>query len=450
ALAGGTTPIPVDVRPDLRLLLFTAGLATATVLLFGLLPAVRGTRIDLWPTLKADERISGAARRRTFGGLVVIAQVALSLVLVFGAGLFARSLRNLMRVPPGYDRENVLTVRMDPRAAGYAPSQLPDLYRRLIERVRTVPGVRSASVSLGSIAGGVTRTSGISAQGYVPRVGERSNAQEVLVGPDYFATVGMVLLRGRDFDARDAENAARVAIINETMAQYYFPGQDPIGRHFGYSAGHLDFEVVGLVRDAKVNNLREATPRVAFRPVFQEPEYLESIDVRVDNASALAADIRRIVSDVDRNLPILGASTLSAQVARTMTQERLVARLSGLLGLFALALACLGLYGVTSYSVALRTPEIGIRMAIGARSISVRRMVLIQTIRLVVIGLIVGTPLSLGLARSLATQLFGLTATDPLTLVGSALLLASVTALAADIPARRASHLDPMTALRSE
>jgi predicted permease len=451
ALAGGATPIPVDVRPDLRLLLFAAALASATVLLFGLLPAVRGTRLEVWPALKADARTSGFARGLDFGKVLVVAQVALSLALIFGAGLFTRSLRNLVRVAPGYDRESVLTVRMDPRAAGYPPSQLPSLYRRLIERVRAVPGVRSASVSLGSLAGGVTRSSGIAAAGHVPRIGERSDAQENLVGPDYFATVGMTLLRGRDFDGRDTEGAPRVAVINETMAQHYFPGQDPMGLRFGYSPGHLDIEVVGLVRDAKVNNLREATPRVAFRPAFQEREYLESIDVRAEgDAPALRAEIQRVARDVDRNLPILGVSTLGEQVARTMTRERLVARLAGLLGLLALALACLGLYGVTSYGVALRTAEIGIRMAIGARAVGVRRMILGQSLRLVVFGLLLGVPLALALGRLLATQLFGLTAADPLALVGSGLVLTSIAALAADIPARRASHVDPMRALREE
>jgi predicted permease len=450
-LGAGAPLLPVEVRPNLHLLAFAVILTTTTASLFGLVPAIHGTRFEPWQALKSGSRSTGLGRGRDFGTLLVVTQVALSLVLLFGAALFARSLRNLTRVAPGFDLENVLTVRMDPRAAGYPPSQLPGLYRRLIERVRAEPGVRSASVSLGGLASGVVRTSGIAAEGYVPRVGERSDAQENLVGPDYFATVGMPILRGRAFDARDSESSPRVVIINETMARHFFPGQDPIGRHLGYSPGRLDFEVVGIVRDAKVNNLREPPPRMAFRPVFQEPEYLQSLDVRTGGrAAAVEAAIRAAAADVDPDLPILGASTLAEQVGGTMTQETLLARLTGLLGILAVALACLGLYGIASYAVVRRTTEIGIRMALGAPSSSVRRLMLGRTLTLVLIGLVLGLPLALAFGRAVASQLFGLTATDPLALAGAVFLLVAVAALAADIPARRASQLDPVTALRSE
>jgi len=452
--SGDATPVALQLRLDYRVLGFGAALSIATGLAFGLWPALRATRLDLTAALKDNARAARGGSRPAFGRALVVGQVALSLVLLAGAALFARSLQNLARIDTGFDQGRVLTARLDPRAAGYSEEQLPGLYQRLLDRARALPGVRLASLSLYSLVSGSARTSSIHAAGRPHQPGEENSGQENYVGPDYFATVGMTLVRGRDFGPQDDEKSPKVAIVNESFVRRFFGDENPLGRRFGYGGPPEDaaYEVVGVVRDVKVNDLRERTPPMSYYPLRQHPaEYARSLDVRtVGDPRRVAAELRQALGEVDRNLPVREVITLAEQVDRTLTRERLVARLTGLFSLLALGLACLGLYGVMSYAVARRTGELGIRMALGATPRGVRWMVLREALLLVLIGVAAGLPLAVAAARLAAGLLYGLSPTDPATLTAAALIMLGVAGLAAYLPARRASRVDPMDALRYE
>jgi predicted permease len=372
-------------------------------------------------------------------------------VLLFGAGLFLRSLLNVARTPPGFDRDRLVSVRLDVRAAGYRPAELPALYRRLVDGARSVPGVRLATVALSGIATGSARSSGIATEGQTPRPGGPPDAQENYVGPDYFETVGMPLVRGRGFEPHDTKGSRRVSVINETMARDFFPGKDPIGQRFGYEPGQLDIEVVGVVRDARVLSLRQAAPPLAYHPLIQDPQYVETVDVRTDrDPAAVGVEVRKVVEGIDPRIQIRGVNTLAQQLDRTLSDERLIARLSGLFAVLALALAGLGLYGLSSYGVSRRTREIGVRMAIGATSGAVQRLVLGRTLRLTALGVGLGIPMALVAARAVTAQLYGLSPADPTTLALAVLVVLAIAALSGQHPARRAARLEPTTALRAE
>jgi predicted permease len=383
------------------------------------------------------------------GRTLVVVQVAFSLLLVSGAGLLARTLWNLLQMDLGFNREHVLTVRIDPRSAGFTAAQLPSLYAQMVERVRAVPGVQSAGIALSSIAGGGTISSGINVPGYTPDPRENMSIDENYVDPGYFETVGMRLLDGRDFDARDTERAPRVAVINETMARHYFGARSPIGRHYGY--GSTQFEIVGVVRDAKVRGPRSPLRPMAYRPIRQEMDYARSLEVRTQgDPRAVASEIRKVIAGLAPDLPIQDVATLAERVNRLLAQERLIAELTGLFGFLALLLACIGIYGLISYAVARRIPEMGIRMALGARRASVVWLVLREALILVLIGLVIGIPLVSAAARLVTSLLFGVSPTDPATLAATAVLMLSIAIVAAYLPARRASRVDPMGALRYE
>jgi predicted permease len=441
--------IDVDLRLDYRLLAFTGALALATGLLFGLAPAFRLTHVEPGAALKSGTSATAPGRRLTLGRTLVIVQVALSLLLVSGAALLARTLWNLLQMDPGFNREHVLTVRIDPRSAGFAPAQLPPLYAQLVERVCALPGVRSATIALSSIAGGGTFSSGVNVPGHTPGPRENMSVDENFVDPGYFATVGMPLVEGRDFDTHDTEKAPKVAVINETMARRYFDSRSPIGRSYGY--GSSQFQIVGVVRDAKVRGPRSALRPMAYRPIRQQMEYARSLEVRTQaDPRAVASELRKLIGEVAPNLPIQDIATLSERVNRLLAQERLIAQLTVFFGLLALLLACIGIYGLISYAVARRTAEMGIRMALGARRASVVWLVLREALVLVMIGLAAGIPLLFAAARLASGLLFGVSPTDPATLSATALLMLSIAALAAYLPARRASRVDPMVALRYE
>ena len=444
-----STPLPIDVGANPRVLAFTSATALLTAILFGLAPAVIVTRQDVNSALKAS---SASRPRLLISRPLVVAQVALSLLLLTGAGLFVGTLRNLRTVDLGFAAEQVVQARVSPLSSGYKQEQLPELYGRLLQRVNSIPGIRSASMSSSGFLTGRSRTCCIAVQGYTPQPTEDREIQTLSVTPGYFFTIGLPLVTGRDFSPSDVSSkpgeSPKVAIINETMARHYF-GENPIGGRFGWGDQQVsyDFEVVGVVKDANYGRLRDKTASLIYFPV--QGESLLVVRAASDPATLLAT-IRREIQAVDNRLEISTIRTVPQLLDQAVSQERLLAKLSSFFGLLALLLASIGLYGVLSYDVTRRTHEIGIRMALGARRLDVLTMVLRETLWLVSIGLAIGLAASLATTRLIASFLFGLNEKDPFTLATAAILLLSVALFAGCLPARRATRVDPMIALRHE
>jgi predicted permease len=437
-------PTPLLTGVDWHVLGFTIALSVATGLLFGLSPAFRATKMDLGAAAKQRRpgrfRLSGAK-------LLVSLQVALSLVVVFGAALFVRSLRNLANVELGFDREHVLTVWIDPRIAGYDVARLPPLYQQLVERTESIPGVRSAAVSMCALAVECLSIDGdIKISGYQPARGEDVRLQYSVVGPDYFSTVGMRLSRGRDFQPSDS--GKRYAVVNEAMVRRYIGSRDPLGLQFG---DHMQSEIIGVVRDARVNRVREEPLPMAYYPFRGNPVYANSLEVRaVGDPNSIAAGVRKAVNDVAPDLPVELITPLALQVDRSLNPERMGSVVTSAFGILALGLACFGLYGVMSYAVSRRTSEIGVRMALGARPKNVLWAVLREALGLVALGLAVGIPIVIFASRSVSALLYGLAPNDLATLVATMLVLIVVGVFAALWPALRASRVSPLAALRHE
>ncbi len=440
-------PAPLLAGLDRRVLAFTLALSIATGLLFGLAPAFRATRMELGAAMKRGPRNIRGRFRFNGAKLLVAAQVALSLVVVFGAALFARSLRNLAKVELGFDREHVLTVWINPHSVGYAATQLPGLYRSLVDRTEAIPGVRSAAVSMcGLDVECRDNTDGIKISGYQAAPGEQVLIQEGYVDPDYFSTVGMRLSNGRDF--RPADSGNRIAIINQAMVRRYFANRNPLGQRFGL---HLESEIVGVIQDARVNRVREAAVPMAYYPLQGNLVYAGSLEVRsVGDPNAIAADVRNALHQLAPDLPIERITPLALQVDRSLNPERMGSVVTTVFGMLALGLACFGLYGVMSYAVSRRTSEIGVRMALGARPKNVLWSILREAFALIAVGLVVGLSVAIVASRSIASVLYGLQPNDPATLVSTMLILTSVAAFAALWPAWRASRVSPMAALRHE
>lgn len=450
----GGGALVLDLRLDWRVLSFTATASLLTGLLFGLAPALRATRVNLTPALKDDARNLSGGVRLPLGKSLLVAQVAMSLVLLIGAGLFVRTLRNLQSVDVGFNRDNLLLFRVDAGLNGYRGVQAATLYQRLIERIEAVPGVRSATLARHPLLSGSRRSDSISVQGHTPPPGAGNSVYVNLVEAGFFETMEMPVLSGRALSSRDDEHASPVAVINQTMARKYFGDQNPVGRRFGFGGDAENsgkVEIVGLVRDAKYDGLREETPPTVYVPFLQEIPSQVNFSVRtVGEPGALITVVRQAVREVDGNLPLFDVKTQREQAAELVMQERLFAHLTSFFGLLALALVSIGLYGVLAYSVAGRTREIGIRMALGAERRDVLRLVLKQGLTLAFIGAALGLAAAFALMRTLTSLLFGVTPTDPLTLVMVVLLLAGVAFVACWIPARRATKVDPMIALRTE
>jgi predicted permease len=450
----GPTSPPLDTDPNLRVFVFTLTVSLLAGITFGLVPALRATQGELAPALKEDARTVTAGRsKQRLGKALVGAQVALSLLLLIGAGLFVRSLQKLKSLDPGFNRENVLLLRIDARATGYKDVRLTNLYTQLLERVAAVQGVRSASLSFMGLFGGGSWGNKISVQGYTPTPNETLHTFANAVGPTYFETMGMSLRLGRAFTPHDNENAPKVAVVNESMARRYFGSENAIGRRFGLGGPENSgkIEIVGVVRDAKYTSLREAPRAMTYVPFLQYPAPLTGLEVRTAGIpSALAGSIRQAIQAVDKNLPVLEVTTLADQVDSSLIQERLFAKLSSAFSLLALALSCVGLYGLMAYSVTRRTGEIGLRMALGAERRDVLWLILREVLVLVLIGVAMGIPAALAGTQLISSFLFGLTPSDPGTIAVAALLMVAVAALAGYLPARRASRVDPMVALRHE
>jgi predicted permease len=448
---------PVQATLNGLVLGFTLVVALAAGLLFGLAPAIRAGRVDLVTAMKAGGRSIASAHRRLGGSdLLVAAQMAVSLVLLVGAGLFARSLLNLQQQPLGFDADHVLLVRLNPRLASYTPEAVGSLYRQLYDRLNAVSGVRSATLASYSPLSGSTSQSSATVEGYTPAPGEHVALETIFVGPSYPDALGIPLVQGRAIGLQDGATAPLVAMVNEAFGRHYVPGASAIGHRFTYDErdGGRTFEIVGVLKDARFHDARVAAEPIVFLALLQDTtQFALSAEVAartMAGPAAMSATVREAIAGVDRGLPVNDPRPLSDQVASTFDTERLAARLVSAFGALALVLACVGLYGVVSQAVARRTSEIGVRMALGAERRDVLWLMLRDTLVLVAIGLAVGVPAAFGATRLVRAQLFGLGTGDPASFAIAIVVLTAVAAASGLIPARRAARVDPMVALRDE
>ena len=455
--------VSLDLAPDARVFVFAAGISFLAGVLFGLTPAVRATRISLVQGLQGGVRQgqTQSSPNRLRNGLVV-SQVMLSIVLLFVAGLFTHSLQELLSVDLGFRPEHVLVLSVDPTLIGYQGSRLVGLYKDLLQHARAIPGVMAASLSRnGLVTRGVWYNS-VSVPGYVPGPGEVMGSTFNPVGASFFQTAGIPILLGRDFSEQDNETVPKVAIVNETFAHDFFGEQNGVQKALGQTIGlGVDqnlgqFQIVGIVKDSKQRRLDEPPVRVVYFPFLQSelpPSLIGHMTLEVRTASEPASmtnAIRLELLAVEKNLPIYGVKTLTQQVHESLEGERMFAWLTSLFGLLALLLASVGLYGVIAYSTVRRTAEIGVRMALGAHRRDVMAMVLREALRLTAIGVVIGLALAPAVGRAVSSMLYGVNSTDPLTILGASLLMFVPAALAGFLPARRASKVDPMVALRYE
>ena len=446
---------------NLRVLGFTMLLSLATGILFGLAPAWRSTRVDLTPALKESGRSSNAAARSWLSKSLIVAQVAVSLLLLVGAGLLLRTLFNLQKIEAGFNQQNLLLFSVDPGLIGYKDERLVTLYKNLSERIEAVPGVRDVTFSRVPLLAQSSSSRGITLPGSPPATDpqgrDRDSTYVHHVRENFFAAMGIPLLAGRGLTTGDGAQAPKVVVVNQTFAERYFGGDNPIGKRFGFDPQKPEeIEIVGLAKDSKYTRQRDDTPPTIYVPWQQEPRAVSSVtfEVRtVGEPTAITAAIRQAVADVEGNLPMNGVRTQLEQSEQTLGQERLFAKLLTLFGLLAQQLAAIGLYGVMAYGVSQRTHEIGIRMALGASSTDVLKMILRQGMVLTLVGIALGIASAYVLTKyleSLTSLLYGVKATDPLTFATVAALLSGVALAACYIPARRATKVDPMVALRYE
>jgi predicted permease len=451
--SSGLQRLGFEVHPDARILAFTIAVSVLTALFFGLAPALLATRVDLVPSLK-DGRLSSAShavrRRFSLGNALVVAQVSLSIVILVGAGLVVRTLANLRSIDPGFDTRNLLLFSVDPTLNGYEAVRIQSFYRDLAERLNSLPGVISATYSSDSLVSGSLWTEGVRIEGRTDKDGV--NVDMLKVGPAFFKTMHIPSLSGRTFTAVDfgTDKPAAVAVVNRAFVRRFLGDRNPFGLHFGGTGpDDVQYEIVGVVGDTKYQDLRTEIAPTAFIPI--ESKGGASFEVRTaGDPSTLIPAVRRVVGDLDSEIPVFGITTQSQTIDQLLFAERLIARLSSLFGVLALLLACIGLYGLLSYEVARRTREIGIRMALGAQHQQVLRLVIRQGIVLAIIGAVIGSALALGVTRYLSSLLFGVRPADPLTFAAVTQLLLLVALAACWIPARRAVRVDPMVALRYE
>ncbi len=438
------------------MLLFALGISILTGLLFGLIPALRSTSADLQSTLREQgANVFGGKSNVRLRKALLVSQVALTVVLLAAAGFFAQSLMNLKRQDLGVKTDHVIQFAVAPELNRYTPEQTVALADRLRENIAGLPGVRSVSVAEMSLLSNSDSYANITAEGYTVSEDTNTDVQQNWIGPNFFATLGIPLLSGREFDNRDTSTAPKVAIVSEKMAQTYFRGQNPIGRHFAFGSGndvHPDIEIVGVAKDSKNTDLRQEIRPLVYIPYTQDKHFGNvTFYVRTSlEPTALGSTLRKTVQNADANLPVFDMKTLDQQVDEIAFSERLLTFFSLCLGLLAALLAAIGLYGVMAYMVAQRTREIGIRMALGASQKNVAWLVLREIVRISIAGLGIGLLAAFGIGKLIESQLFGVKASNPLVFLTSAVLLSAVALLAGWLPARKAASVDPMVALRYE
>jgi predicted permease len=442
---------------DGRVLLFTAGVTLLTAMIFGLVPAFRATRIDLTPALK-DGSILGRGGHLRANRILVVGQVALSTVLLAGAGLFVHTLVNISRIDPGFEVHRLLIFTVDGSRSGYGDSKLTDLYERMRAKVAGIPGVQAVTLSTVAFLSDGMSSSDITVPGYTPNRG-RSAETYVVAGASHFLKImGIPILLGRDLEDRDVLKAPPVAVVNQTFVRKFLAGRSPMGAvfYFGNDKNPKPedgIEIVGVTKDAKYDNLKNEIPPTAYCPYLQHPDWVKRMIFEVRTMlppSSIARAVRQSVADIDRNVPVAQMRTQEEQIRITLAGERMLAGVVGSFGLIAALLAAIGLYGVMAYTVARRTNEIGIRLALGAARGDVQWMVLRESLWMVAAGLMVGIPAALALTQLVREALYGIQPNDPVTFVAAGALMVVVAAVAAWIPARRAARVDPMRALRCE
>jgi predicted permease len=451
----GQEAIPLDVSLNLRLLGFTFLVTVCTAVLFGTLPSLRATRVQLTDSLKSGSGAAPAAARSPLAKVLVAAQVALSLVLMVAAGLFLRTLINLSRASMGFNKDNVLRMDIDSTMTGYKDDdpRLKVLFKQIEARVNALPGVVAASFSEFTFNEG-SWNSGIFVPG-MP-IDRHVNVPHNVIGDAYFRTMQIPLIAGRAFGPQDTATSQRVAIISEGIAKKYFPGVSPIGRT--YSIGSPDsgdtamqVQVIGIARDVKFDDIQEPAVYIDYLPYSQREWGFGDFEVRYSgDFNAISNEVRQAIHSIDRSLPVTDVMTMDELVARSYANQAIIAKLSAFFGLVAVFLSCIGLYGLMSYMVGRRTGEIGIRMALGAGRSHVGWQVMREMALLLLAGIAIGLPITLLGTRLLRGMLYGLAATDPLSVGGAVFLLVCAGLLAGYLPARRASRINPLTALRYE
>jgi predicted permease len=446
-------PLLIRAEPDWRILAFTFTLTLVTGVIFGLLPALRASRPDTWSTLKDTVgAVAGAGGTLFLRKGLVAAQVALSFLLLFGAGLFVRSLDNLRTTETGVDLDNLVTFQLAPALSGYDEQQSVNFYQQVLERLRGGPGVKAVAYSGVAILAGDEWDSTMSVEGHQAKDGEDMQAFMNALSPGYFETMGIRLLEGRDFRTTDAKKQATVAIVNRQFAEHFFGGQSAVGRHIGFGSGpesKLNIEIIGVAENSLYEGPREGVHRQVFIPNWGRNS--AAFYLRTANASSSAFSlIRNEVRGLSNAMPVYELKTLESQLDETLLTDRLIAMLSAGFGLLATVLASIGLYGVMAFVVTRRSKELGLRMALGAEPGGVIWLVMKEVLVLLGIGLAIGLPSAIALGRYVSSQLYGIQAHDPFMAGATVLTLALVSTAAGLIPARRASRIDPIMALRYE
>ena len=441
--------------PDLPVLGFTLAVSMVTGLIFGLVPAIQSTRPELAGTLKDQAGAVVGGTSVMLRKSLVVAQVALSLLLLIGAGLFVQSLKNLRGVNPGFQTANLATFAVNPLLNGYKDDRVFQFYRQLHDRMNQLPGVTSSALAIMAVLDGNEWDSTVTVEGYSTKVGEFVDPHMQFISPGFFETMGIPILLGRDFSIRDEKGTLKVGIINEKFAKRYFAGLNPIGRHIGQGGDpgtKLDIEIIGVAKDTRYESVRDEIPYEVYLPYLQM-NFVQGMTAYLrtqGDPASFFPTLRQAVSEVDSNVPLYRIRTLEQQVDKSLLTERMLAMLATVFGCLATVLAAVGLYGVMAYLVVRRTREIGIRMALGANGGNVIWLVMREVLVLAGAGVLIGLPVAWGLTRLVQTQLFGIAPTDLPTMAMAAIGIAAVALLSGYLPAQRAVGIDPMRALRWE